>query len=714
MTIVSRREFIATLSATALLSLIPTRSFAKMTRIQQQTVPPVAQSIPRQDVIHGETLTDPYFWLRDKSNPKVIEYLEAENRYTKTLMQQTEKLQDALYQELVGRIKQTDLTVPERQNGYYYYSRTEEGKQYSIYCRKKSDLKAPEEVLVDQNALAVGNAYFRIGAYRVSSNQRYLAYSVDTDGSEIYTIYLKDLQSGELMADRIANTYGYALDWANDDQTLFYVTQDSAKRPYRVYRHTLGSTQADALIFEEKDELFFVDLQKTRSKTYLLISSESKVTSEVRYLSADRPTEAFEVFHPRKPGVKYSIDHRADKFYILTDENAKNSKLMEVSVANPARQNWLEIIAHRDTVKLDGIDLFKDYLVVYEREDALKNIRVVQPADGKVHTVSFPEPVYTFRPNTNPEFDTATLRFTYESLVTPSSVTDYDMNTRTRELKKREEVKGYDPSLYQGERTHATAPDGTRVPISLVYKKGMARDGSNPLYLYAYGSYGASMDPSFSANRLSLLDRGFVFAIAHIRGGGELGKAWYEDGKLLKKKNTFSDYIASAEHLIAQKYTSPSKLVASGGSAGGLLMGAVVNMRPDLFKAVVAKVPFVDVINTMLDPSIPLTVTEYEEWGNPNDKTYYDYIKSYSPYDNVEAKDYPNLLITAGLNDPRVAYWEPAKWTAKLRTLKTDKNVLLLKTNLGAGHGGPSGRYEYLKEVAFEYAFVLDTLGQNS
>ncbi|MBC8121928.1 MAG: S9 family peptidase, partial [Gemmatimonadaceae bacterium] len=590
-----------------------------MTSIQQQTVPPVAQPIPRQDVIHGETRTDSYFWLRDKANPKVIEYLEAENRYTETLMRQTEKLQADLYKELVGRIKQTDLTVPERQNGYYYYSRTEEGKQYTIYCRKKGDLSAPEEILVDQNALAEKSAYFRVGAYRVSPNQRYLAYSVDTDGSEIYTIYLKDLQNGELMADRITNAYGYALDWANDDRTLFYVTQDSAKRPYRVYRHTLGSTQADGLLFEEKDELFFVFLEKTRSKTYLLIGSESKITSEVRYLSADTPTGEFEVFHPRKPGVKYSVDHRADKFYILTDEDAKNSKLMEVSVSSPARQNWQEIIAHQNTIKLDGIDLFKDHLVVYEREDGLKNIRIVHLADSKVHRVSFPEPVYTFVPNRNPEFDTSTLRFTYDSLVTPDAVTDYDMNARTNEVKKREEVKGYDPSLYQSERTHATAPDGTRVPISLVYKKGIARDGSNPLYLYAYGSYGASMDPSFAANRLSLLDRGFIFAIAHIRGGGEMGKAWYEDGKLLKKKNTFTDYIASAEHLIAQKYTSAGKLVASGGSAGGLLMGAVVNMRPDLFKAVVAKVPFVDVINTMLDPSIPLTVTEYEEWGNPSD-----------------------------------------------------------------------------------------------
>lgn len=673
--------------------------------------PPIAPVIPTVSTVHAQPRTDDYGWLRDRSNPQVTAYLEAENRYTEAQMASTEPLQADLYQEMLSRIKQTDLSVPERQGDYYYYSRTEEGKQYAIYCRKQGDLGAAEEVLLDQNAMAAGLAYFRIGTVTVSPDQGLLAYTVDADGSEVYTVRIKDLTTGNLLKDEISNALGYSLAWSNDNRTVFYVTQDAAQRPYRVWRHVLGNDiKNDDLVYEESDELFFVGVTKTRSRAYLLIESESKTTSEYRYLPADTPLGEFRVFAPRTAGVKYEIDHRGDQFYILTDENAKNSKLVTAPVADPSKHNWQEVIAHRVGVKIDNIDLFKDHLVVYEREHALKTIRVYDLVAGSEHAIEFPEPVYTYFPGRNPEFDTSTLRFTYTSLVTPLSVYDYDLKTKSRVLQKQTEVFHYDPSLYQSERLDATAPDGTKVPISLVYKKGLVRDGRNPCFLYAYGSYGISIDPAFSANRLSLLDRGFVFAIAHIRGGGELGKAWYEDGKLLKKKNTFSDFIACAEHLIAEHYTEASKLIFGGGSAGGLLMGAVVNLRPDLCRAAVAQVPFVDVINTMLDPTIPLTVTEYEEWGNPEQRTYYDYMLSYSPYDNVEAKAYPHLLITAGLNDPRVAYWEPAKWTAKLRHLKTDDHLLLLKTNMGAGHGGPSGRYEAFKEAAFQYAFMLKVL----
>ncbi len=674
--------------------------------------PPVAKEIPKTAAIHGETRTDPYFWLRDRNDPEVIRYLEAENKYTEAMMKHTEELQAKLYKEILGRIKETDLSVPERIDDYFYYTRTQEGLQYPIYARKKGSLEAAEEILLDQNALAAGHKYFRIGAFKVSPNHKLLAYSTDTTGAETYTLVVKDLTTGQLLKDQVPNTY-YGVEWGNDNGTIFYITLDAAKRPYQLHRHSLGADpKQDDLVFHEKDEMFFLTITKTRSKKYLLVDLESKTTSEVHYLDADRPTGKFQVIHARQHDMEYDVEHHGDKFFIVTNENARNFKLMEAPVSSPSKQNWKEVIPHRTAVKLDGAGAFRDHLVLYERENGLRQIRVRNLKSGEIHAVSFPEPVYTVMPAGNPEFNTTTLRFDYNSLVTPRSIFDYDMNTRKRDLKKQYEVLGgYAPALYQSERIFATASDGAKVPISMVYKKGMTRNGKSPLLLYGYGSYGISSDPRFSSDRLSLLDRGFIYAIAHIRGGGEMGRPWYEDGKLLKKENTFTDFIACAEHLIGQKYTSSDRLVIFGGSAGGLLMGAVTNMRPDLFKVVIAKVPFVDVINTMLDESIPLTVTEFEEWGNPKNKQYYDYMKSYSPYDNVQAKAYPHMLVTTGLNDPRVAFWEPAKWVAKLRKRKTGRNVLLLKTNMGAGHGGPSGRYERFKETAFDYAFVLDRLG---
>jgi len=679
---------------------------------RESATPPVAKKIPKDVSVHGDTRIDDYFWLRERDNPDVIAYLEAENAYTETMMKHTEKLRDEIYQELVGRIKETDFDVPVKDGDYFYYKRTEKGKQYPIYCRKAGSLEADEEVIFDQNAMAEGHKFYRLGVFRVSPNHKLLAFSVDTTGSETYTIHFKDLTTGNVLEESIPNTY-YSVQWANDNKTLFYSILDDAKRPFKLFRHRLGTNPAnDKLIHFEEDEMYFLSLGKTKSRKYLLLKLESQITTEVWALDADRPNGKFRIIHPRQHKMEYYVEHHGDKFYILTNDDAINFKLMEAPTRHPAKRNWREVIPHREEVKLDRVEPFKNHLVVYERENGLERIRITDLTTNKTHDIAFEEPVYSISYGSNPDFNSETLRFNYSSLVTPHSVFDYNMRTRQRELKKQQDVLGgYDPADYQSERVFAQAPDGVKIPISLVYKKGLKKDGDNPMFLYGYGSYGVIIDPSFNSNRLTLLDRGFVYAIAHIRGGGSLGRAWYENGKLLKKKNTFTDFIACAEHLIAEQYTSSDKLVIYGGSAGGLLMGAVANMRPDLFKAVIAKVPFVDVVNTMLDPSIPLTVIEYEEWGNPNIKEYYDYIKTYSPYDNVEAKDYPNLLITAGLNDPRVQYWEPAKWTAKLRALKTDDNLLLLKTNMGAGHAGASGRYDYLKDIAFDYAFLFDVLG---
>jgi len=653
--------------------------------------------------VHGDTRIDNYFWLRDRKNPDTIPYLEAENAYTKEKLKHTEALQAALYAEMLGRIQQTDLSVPVKRDDYFYYTRTEEGKQYSIQCRRKGP--GPEEILLDCNLLAEGHKYFRLGAFIASPNHRLLAYSVDVEGDEKYTVRVKNLDTGELLADEIPNT-SYTVEWAADNATFFYTTLDDALRPYKVFRHALGVGE-DALIYHEPDELFTLDLSSTRSRAYIFININSSLTSEVRYLRKDQPTGEFRILLPRAYETEYDATHHGDSFFIRTnDGGAKSFRVVEAPVADPAKANWKETIPGREGITIESVTAFQDYLVTEERHRGLTQICIRAMHNGTQHSIEFPEPVYTAELGANAEFNTKLLRFNYTSLVTPASIYDYNMETRERELKKQQAVLGgYDPQLYQSERIYAG-----EVPISLVYKKSFVRDGRAPMLLYGYGSYGISIDPSFSSDRLSLLDRGFVYAIAHIRGGMDLGKPWHEAGRLLKKKSTFTDFIACAEKLIAEKYTSPDRLAIMGRSAGGLLMGAVVNLRPDLFAAVVAGVPFVDSLNTALDASLPLTVGEYEEFGDPSKPEFYEYMKSYAPYENVTSQAYPAIFVTAGLNDPRVSYWEPAKWVAKLRALKTNDRPLLLKTNLGSGHFGASGRYEYLKETAIEYAFLLDVL----
>jgi len=668
--------------------------------------------IPTERTIHGETFIDDYHWLKDRSNPEVTAYLEAENLYTREAMVHTAALQEKLYGEMLGRIKQTDLSVPYRRGDYFYYRRTIEGKQYGVNCRKKGSLDAEEEVILDENALAEGHSYFSLASLRVSPDGRYLAYAFETLGNEIYTIYVKDLERGELLPDRIPGTSG-AVVWASDNETFFYTTLDDARRPFKAFRHRLGDDpSADPMVYHEEDEAFTLGIRRFRSGDYLGLISTSKRTREVRLLDASRPEGEFSAVLPRRTGVEYSVDHVGDWLYIITNDQAKNFRLVRAPRTAPEQENWVEILPHRDDTLLEYMEEFHDYIVVAERREATTRYRVLSVDGTEDYYIEFPESVYMVHPERNEEFDVSTFRLYYTSLVTPASIYDFDMRARTMHLLKRVEVLGgFDPDRYETRRLFASAPDGARVPISLVHLKGCALDGRNPMLLYGYGSYGASMDPYFSSNLLSLIDRGFVYAIAHIRGGEEMGRAWYEEGKFLRKKNTFIDFIACAEELIRQGYTSPDRLTIKGGSAGGLLVGAVLNMRPDLFKSAIANVPFVDVTNTMLDPTLPLTIGEYEEWGNPADKAYYDYIRSYSPYENVTPQAYPNLLVTAGLNDPRVSYWEPAKWVARLRALKTDDNLLLLKTDMGAGHGGPSGRYDFLRDMAFEWAFLLDTLG---
>jgi oligopeptidase B len=672
--------------------------------------PPVAKIVPVTTTLFGDTRTDPYAWLRDRNDPDTLAYLEAENAYTRAMTKHTEELQATLYSEMLGRIKQTDLSVPVKQDDYFYYSRTEEGKQYAIYCRKHRSLEAPEQILLDGNVLGQGQKYFRVGNFTVSPNHRLLAYSVDFEGDEMYTIRVLDLETGTLLADEIPNTY-YSLEWAADNRTFFYAILDAAKRPYQIYRHTLGETE-NVLIYHEEDQRFTVEVSKTSSRAYILIEIGSPLTSEVRYVSAHRPYEPFETVLPRVHEVEYDLTHHGDWFYIRTNDHAKTFRVVRAPVSDPSRPNWQDFLPARDRVTVESVHAFRDYLAIEERDRGLTQIRVHHFPDESARCIEFPEPVYSAGLGANAEFDTRILRFHYTSLVTPACVFDYDMETRQRELKKQQEVLGgYDPTQYKSERVYAKAPDGAEMPISIVYRKDFKRDGSTPLLLYGYGSYGISIDPTFSSDRLSLLERGVAYAIAHIRGGGDLGKPWHEAGRMLGKKNTFTDFIAAAEYLIAEKYTSPDRLAIVGGSAGGLLMGAVTNLRPDLFAAVVANVPFVDALNTELDASLPLTVGEWEEWGNPAQKEYYDYIKSYAPYENVDGKEYPQILVTAGLNDPRVSYWEPAKWVAKLRALKKDQRLLLLKTEMGSGHFGPSGRYERWKETAFNYAFILHALG---
>ncbi|HEX2080056.1 MAG TPA: S9 family peptidase [Longimicrobium sp.] len=677
--------------------------------------PPVARVIPKTDTMHGDVRIDNYFWLRDRNNPEVIAYLEAENAYTEAVMAPTRQLQETLYQEILGRIKQTDTNVPDRIGPYFYYSRTEEGKQYPIFARRRGSMEAPEEVILDQNQMAAGKRYFSLGAYSVSPDHRLLAFSIDTTGSEHFTLMVKNLETGEILPERV-DSISFGATWAADNRTLFYTKTDAAQRPNRIFRHTLGTSAAqDQLVFEEPDVLFRVGVYRTKDDQYLVISSGSFTTSEAWVARADRPSDPFRVVSPRQKDLLYTVNHQNGRFVIRTNaDGANNFKLVTAPESDPSRANWRDLVPHRNDVLLDGFDVFRGHLVMYERTNALRQIRVRDVNSGDEHVIAFEEPVYTAGPGSNPEYNTTNLRFGYQSMVTPFSVFDYDMVTRRRELRKQQEVLGgYDPSQYATERTWARAEDGTMVPISLVYRKPLVRDGSRPMLLYAYGSYGSSTDPTFSNANLSLLNRGVIFAIAHIRGGQEMGRSWYDQGKMMNKRNTFTDFIASAEHLVRERYTSSERLAIRGGSAGGLLMGAVVNMRPDLFKAVVADVPFVDVINTMADASIPLTAGEWEQWGNPANEEHYRYMLSYSPYDNVERKDYPAMLVTTGLNDPRVAYWEPAKWVARLRTMKTDDNVLILRTNMGAGHGGSSGRYDALRETAFRYAFILHQLGIN-
>ncbi len=663
---------------------------------------PLAKRIPVELTLHGETRIDDYYWLRERDNPDVKEYLEAENAYTEEIMDPAAELHERIYQEILSRIQQTDFDVPVKRGDYYYYSRTIEGKQYPVFCRRHGSETGPEEVILDANQLAEGKAYFALGAMAISEDQRMLGFSVDNDGAEEFTVFVKDLATGELLSERIEKTSA-GFTWANDNRTFFYTTFDETKRPEKVWRHVLGTSRAaDEMVYVENDPQFTFEVSKTRSRQYILITTiNASTTSEVSYLDAGAPSGSFRVFRPRVAGVEYYLDHQGGDFLVRTNEGgATNFKLLRGDE---------EIWPERKDATLEETDSFQDFLVLYTRENGLPCVHVLH--DGVDYLIEFPEPAYTVAPAGNAEYDTSVLRFAYESQVTPNSIYDFDMATRQRVLKKQKAVLGgYDSSQYVAERIYATASDGVEIPISLVYKKGFVRNGNSPALLNGYGSYGINFDPGFSYSALSLLDRGFVVAIAHVRGGSERGRTWFESGRLLNKRNSFTDFIACGEHLVAHRYCAPTKLCAMGGSAGGLLIGAVINMRPDLFRSVVANVPFVDVVTTMLDPTIPLTTGEYDQWGNPEDKLYYDYIKTYSPYDNVEAKAYPNLLVTTGLNDPRVAYWEPAKWVARLRVMKTDDHLLLLKTEMGAGHGGPSGRYARYRETALFYAFLLFSL----
>ncbi|MBL8204991.1 MAG: S9 family peptidase [Blastocatellia bacterium] len=683
--------------------------FSGASFVMSQT-PPVAKKIPKITKIHGDTLTDDYFWLREKSNPEVITYLKAENDFTEAMMKPTAALQDTLYKEMLARIKETDLSVPYPKDGYLYYTRTEQGKQYPIYCRKKGTLRGKEETLLDLNAMAEGKPFLSLGAFQVSNDSNLLAYSTDDTGFRQYKLHVKDLRTGQLLPDTAERIT--SITWANDNKTLFYVTEDATtKRSNQFYRHTLGSKSQ--LLFEEKDELYNIGVSRTRSRGYILLGISSSTTSEYRYLAATKPNSDLKVMLPREKDHEYYPDHHGKLFYIRTNDTGRNFRLVTAPITDPSKKNWKELIAHRSDVMLEDTDFFANHYVVYEREDGLNKFRVTDLKTGDLHYVNFPEPVYSAYGNTNAEFNTTRFRFGYLSFVTPSSVFEYDLSTKRRRLLKETEVLGgYDKTKYTSERIYATASDGTKVPISLVYKKGCRLNGENPLLLEGYGSYGIPNDVDFSSNRFSLLDRGFIYAVAHIRGGGDLGKPWHDAGKMMVKKNTFTDFIACAEHLTDKQYTSQDRLLITGGSAGGLLMGAVTNIRPELFKAVISYVPFVDVMNTMLDASLPLTVGEYLEWGNPNEKDAYFYMKSYSPYDNLEAKDYPTMLIRTSLNDSQVMYWEPAKYVAKLRAMKTDKNLLLFKTKLEpGGHGGASGRYDRLRDTAFDYAFMLHQVG---
>lgn len=681
---------------------------------QGSTVPPDVEKKPEKLTANGDTRIDNYYWLNQRENPQVINYLVAENNYTDVVLAHTKTLQNTLFDEMVGRIKQDDQSVPYQYNGYYYYNRYETGKEYPVYARKKGSLDAAEEILLDVNEMAEGHDYYQLTGLEVSPDNQLIAFGVDTVSRRQYTLHIKNLATGEILADRVPNTTGTST-WANDNRTLFYATKDSTLRPHKIMRHTLGSDPAgDAEVFHEADNTFDCYVYKSKSEQYIFIASSSTLSSEFRFLDATNPNGEFQIIQPRERDHEYEVFNYQDKFYILTNLNAKNFRLMETSVRNTGKENWTEVIAHREDVLLETMEVFNNYLVLRERKNGLRQLRIINQRDKSDHYLNFGEPAYSIYSDKNLDFDTDLLRYKYTSLTTPMSNYEYNMKTREKNLLKQEEVLGgFDPANYITERLDATARDGVKVPLSIVYRKGIEKNGENPLLLYGYGSYGISMDATFRSDRLSLLDRGFVFAIAHIRGGQEMGRSWYEDGKLLKKKNTFTDFIDCGEFLIEQNFTNREKLFALGGSAGGLLIGAVINMRPDLFKGVIAAVPFVDVVTTMLDETIPLTTGEFDEWGNPKDPVYYEYMKSYSPYDNVEAKDYPAMLVTTGLHDSQVQYFEPAKWVAKLRDLKTDHNPLLMHTQMEAGHSGASGRFEKYRTVALEYAFLIDLANAN-
>jgi oligopeptidase B len=676
--------------------------------------PPIAKKVPKITEINGRKLVDNYFWLRDKPNPEVKAYLEAENAYTDALMKPTAPFQKKLYEEMLSRLKETDVEVPYEESGYWYYTRSEAGKQYGIRCRKKGSLDAPEEVVLDVNELAKGQAFMSVQAYAVSDHGGLLAYTTDNTGFRQFTLAVKDLRTGQLLADH-AERVGSVV-WATDNKTIFYTVEDAvSKRQYQLYRHTAGTAGPDDLIYEEKDERFEVEVDRTRSKGYIYLVSASHTTSEVRYIPAGQPLSEWKVMEPRKQGVEYYPDQNGEFFYIRVNDTGRNFRLVKSPLSDPRSGNWREVVPERAAVMLDDMDFFRDYYITFERENGLPQIRVTKLSDGQSRRVEFPEPAYIAYSFVNREYDAPRFRYSYQSYITPPSVFEYDVESAKSTLLKQKEVPGgYDRARYQVEQVYATASDGVKVPISVVHLKNARLDGSGPVFLSGYGSYGVSNDVSFNANVFSLVDRGVTVADAHIRGGGELGKAWHDDGRMMHKKNTFTDFIACAEYLVAHGYGSKDRLTIEGRSAGGLLMGAVLNMRPDLFHAAIVGVPFVDVINTELDESIPLTVSEWEEWGNPKEKAAFDYMISYSPYDNIESKAYPNMLVRTSFNDSQVMYWEPAKYVAKMRATRTDHNLLLLKANMGpAGHGGASGRYDRLKDAAFDYAFLLTQMGMD-
>jgi len=694
-----------------LLALVPI-SVLVFTPADDLPSPPVAKKIPHVTEINGRKMVDNYFWLREKSNPEVRAYLEAENAYTDAVMKPTEPFQKKLYDEMLSRVKETDVEVPYKEGDFFYYIRTEAGKQYPIRCRKKISADANEEVLLDVNELAKGQTFMTVQAFAVSTDGNLLAYSYDNTGFRQFNLAVKDLRTGQTLTDH-AERVGSVV-WANDNRTVFYTQEDAvSKRQYRLYRHTAGSSDPDALIYEEPDEKFTVRAFKTRSEAYIMMELRSHTTSEARYIPAKDPAADWKTIEPRKPGVEYYADHNADSFYIRANDTGRNFRLLTAPVTDPGSKNWHEVMAHNAAIMLDELDMFRNFLVLYERENGLPQIRVVDLRNGHSRRLAFPEPAYDVRPYTNRVYDTTEFRYAYESPITPASVFSYDMETGASQLLKQKEVPGgYDRNKYEVEQIYTTASDGTKIPVSVLHLKGAKLDGTGPLYLYGYGSYGISLDMWFNSNIFSMVDRGVTYAVAHIRGGGEMGKAWHDAGKMMNKKNTFTDFTAVAEDLSKRGYGSKDKLVIEGASAGGLLMGAVLNLRPDLFHAAVVKVPFVDVMNTMLDETLPLTVGEFEEWGNPKEKPAFDYMITYSPYDNVEAKAYPNMLVKTSFNDSQVMYWEPAKYVAKMRATRTDHNTLIFKTNLSpAGHGGASGRYDRLHEASFDYAYILTQMG---